>query len=65
MDAIIQAHEGDVQMIDSSIVRVHQQGATAKRLVEIVVWAAPERAHDQNPCGRRKARSAYQAQADS
>ena len=31
MDAIIQVHEGDVQMIDSSIVRVHQQGATAKR----------------------------------
>ena len=44
MDAIIQAHEGDVQMIDSSIVRVHQQGATAKRGVEIVVWAAPEAA---------------------
>ena len=42
MDAIIQAHEGDVQMIDSSIVRVHQQGATAKRGVEIVVWAAPD-----------------------
>ena len=42
MDAIIQAHEGDIQMIDSSIVRVHQQGATAKRGVEIVVWAAPE-----------------------
>ena len=38
MDAIIQAHEGDVQMTDSSIVRVHQQGATAKR------GAAPEAA---------------------
>jgi len=37
MDAIIQAHEGDVRMIDSSIVRVHQQGATAKSGVKIVV----------------------------
>jgi len=39
MDAIVAAHEGDVQMIDSSIVRVHQQGATAKRGVQIDVWA--------------------------
>lgn len=31
MDAITKAHDGKVQMIDTSIVRVHQQGATAKR----------------------------------
>src|SRR5271166_3418272 len=31
MDAIVEAHDGEVQMIDTSIVRVHQQGATAKR----------------------------------
>jgi hypothetical protein len=31
MDAIVAAHDGEVQMIDTSIVRVHQQGATAKR----------------------------------
>jgi transposase len=42
MDAIVKAHDGDVQMIDTSIVRVHQQGATAKRGGEIDVWAAPE-----------------------
>jgi transposase len=30
MDAIANAQEGKVQMIDTSIVRVHQQGATAK-----------------------------------
>lgn len=42
MDAIVAAHKGDVQMIDTSIVRVHQQGATAKRGVQIDVWAAPE-----------------------
>jgi transposase len=42
MDAITRAHDGNVQMIDTSIVRVHQQGATAKRGVEIDVWVAPE-----------------------
>lgn len=44
MDAVVAAYEGDVQMIDSSIVRVHQQGATAKRGVEIAVWVVPEAA---------------------
>ena len=31
MDAIVAVHDGEVQMIDTPIVRVHQQGATAKR----------------------------------
>jgi transposase len=31
MDAITKAHDGKVRMIDTSIVRVHQQGATANR----------------------------------
>ncbi|WP_141700935.1 IS5 family transposase [Mesorhizobium sp. SEMIA 3007] len=31
MDAITKAHDGTVQMIDTSIVRVHQQGATGKK----------------------------------
>jgi hypothetical protein len=30
MDAIVKAQDGDVQMIDTSVVRDHQQGATAK-----------------------------------
>jgi transposase len=42
MDAVVKAHEGDVQMIDTSVVRVHQHGATAKRGVEIDVWVARE-----------------------
>ena len=42
MDAIVEAHNGEVQMIDTSIVRVHQQGATAKRGVGIDVWVVPE-----------------------
>jgi transposase len=39
MDAIVKAYDGEVQMIDSSIVRVHQHAAGAKKSVEIVVWA--------------------------
>ncbi|MER8792212.1 IS5 family transposase [Mesorhizobium sp. M0983] len=31
VDAITKGHDGKVQMIDTSIVRVHQQGATAKK----------------------------------
>jgi len=38
MDAITEAYDGDVQMIDTSVVRVHQQGGTAKRGIEIDVW---------------------------
>jgi transposase len=30
MDEITKLYDGDVQMIDTSVVRVHQQGATAK-----------------------------------
>ena len=42
MDAITKAHDGRVQMIDTSIVRLHQQGATAKRRIEIIVSVVPE-----------------------
>jgi hypothetical protein len=42
MDAITKAHDGRLQMIDTSIVRVHQQGATAKRGIEIIVSVVPE-----------------------
>lgn len=42
MDEVAKLYDGDVQMIDTSIVRVHQHGATAKRGVEIVAWVAPE-----------------------
>lgn len=42
MDAITTGHDGKVQMIDTSIVRVHQHGATAKRGVEIIVSIVPE-----------------------
>lgn len=42
MDAIAKARDGKVQMIDTSVVRVHQQGATAKRGIKIIAWAARE-----------------------
>ena len=37
MDAIVKAHDGRVQMIDSSIVRVHQHASGVKKIVEFVV----------------------------
>jgi transposase len=40
MDAVTKAHDGQVQMIDSSIVRVHQHASGVKKTVEIVAWAA-------------------------
>ncbi len=40
MDAITAAHDGDIQMIDSTSVRAHHQAATAKKGVEITVSVA-------------------------
>ena len=40
MDAIVAAYDGNVQMIDSLSVRVHQHAAGAKKGAEIVAWAA-------------------------
>ncbi len=37
MDAIAAAHDGDIQMIDSTSVRAHQQAATAKKGGQITV----------------------------
>ena len=47
MDAIVKAHDGKVQMIDSSIVRVHQHASGVKKRVEIVVWDEAEAASPQ------------------
>lgn len=40
MNAITEAYEGDVQMIDSTTVRVHQHAANSKKVGRIAVWAA-------------------------
>ena len=37
MDGVIEAHDGNVQMIDSSAVRVHQQAAAQKNRLEALV----------------------------
>ena len=39
MNAVIKAHNGKVQMIDSSVVRVHQQAAAQKNRLEMLVSA--------------------------
>ena len=44
MDAVTKGHDGNVQMIDSSIVRVHQHASGVKKRVEFVVWAEAEAA---------------------
>ena len=41
MDAVVEAYDGNVQMIDSSSVRVHQHAAGAKRGGRIVAWVVP------------------------
>jgi transposase len=61
MDAIVKAHDGKVQMIDSSIVRVHQHASGVKKRVEFVVWAEAEAASPRRSTRastRRAARSA-------
>ena len=60
MDAIVKAHDGKVQMIDSSIVRVHQHASGVKKRVEFVVWAEAEVASPRrstHASTRRAARS--------
>lgn len=60
MDAITAAHDGDIQMIDSTSVRAHQQAATAKRGIEIIVsvdHAAVSRPRSTSLMTRRGSRS--------
>jgi len=38
MDAITEAYDGDIQMIDSSSIRVHQHAANVKKGAEIIAW---------------------------
>ena len=40
MDAISAAHDHEIQMIDSTSIRAHQQAATAKKGVQIIVSVA-------------------------
>jgi transposase len=38
--AVTTAYDGNVQMIDSTSVRVHQHAANSKKATRIAVWAA-------------------------
>ena len=40
LPAVTTAYDGDVQMIDSTSVRVHQHAANSKKATRIAVWAA-------------------------
>lgn len=42
MDTITAAHDGDIQMIDSTSVRADQQAETVKKGIETIVSVAPE-----------------------
>lgn len=47
MADITKAHDGEIQMIDSTSVRAHQQAATAKK--GVVITASVARAADSQP----------------
>ncbi|GER04351.1 transposase [Iodidimonas nitroreducens] len=43
LTAIRKAYDGDIVMIDSSCVRVHQHGASGKKgALSMAAWAVPE-----------------------
>jgi transposase len=56
MDAISAAHDREIQMIDSTSIRAHQQAATAKERARSLSRSQSRRAHDQDPRHRRCAR---------
>jgi transposase len=41
LEAVSQAFDGELVMIDSSSIRVHQHGATLKRGIRIAAWDVP------------------------
>lgn len=61
---ISKAYAGDVQMVDSSSIRVHQHGANGKKgarttrkpplgtSLQADAWGVARRADDENPCAR-------------
>jgi hypothetical protein len=58
MDVVIKAHGGEVQMIDSSIVRVHQHASGVKKEWRSLCGAKPRWAHHENPRAGRPPRPA-------
>lgn len=63
--AVSEAYDGKIQMIDSSVVRVHQHAANGeKKRSQSLHGPFPGRAYDQDPRTRRCVRSPDCAQAD-
>ena len=56
MDSIVKAYDGKVQMIDSSIVRVHRHASGVKKEWRSLCGAKPRRAHHENPRAGRPPR---------
>src|SRR5262249_52955251 len=56
MDAIVKAYDGNVQMIDNSIVRVHQHASGPKKEWRSLCEPKPRRHHHKNPRARRRER---------
>ena len=56
MDAVVKAYDGKVQMIDSSIVRVHQHASGAKKEWRSLRGPKPGWLHHENPCAGRRQR---------
>ena len=56
LEAVSEAFEGDVQMIDSSSIRVHQHAANGQKNRPIPLHGSlAGRPDDQDPCARRRA----------
>jgi hypothetical protein len=54
MDVVTKAHGGEVQMIDSSIVRVHQHASGVKKERRSLCGAKPRRESNHGGPGRSK-----------
>src|SRR5215208_3532098 len=65
MNALAAAHDAAVQMIDTSIVRVHQHGACIMRNRQQVDGPVARWVDQQDSCGRRYQRATGAARTDS
>jgi transposase len=65
MDAIVEAHDGEVQMIDTSpSCESISKARRPKGGSRSMSWSFPRRAYDKNPRARRQEGAADQAQTD-
>jgi hypothetical protein len=55
MDAITDAYDGDVRMINGTLMRVHHSAATLKKPPESMSWTKPGRSYYENPCSDQRA----------